>query len=96
MTAHGELARPEFESVDLTIDTETTETRIEETVKGLAAAEADGVVNYRTRGGTLVAVVGAPTEREGTTFAYRTAPAADPATRKASRLREAVDDAVVE
>ena len=91
----GPLTRPEFESVDLTVDTGAARRHVEDAVAGLVASEADEVVNYRTLDGTLVAVVGTPSEREGSTIAYRTAPASNPATRKASRLREALDPHVV-
>lgn len=96
MTPDDALDRPEFESVALAIDLDAARDRIEETIRGLATSETDEVVNYRTRGGTLVAVVGAPADRDGATLAYRTAPASEPATRKASRLREALDPAIVE
>jgi hypothetical protein len=90
-SSHGELARPEFESVELTVGAGAARSHVEDAVKGLAASEADGVVNYRTVEGSLVAVVGGSDHREGATLAYRTAPEAMPATRKASRLREALD-----
>jgi hypothetical protein len=92
----NDLARPSFTSVDLAIGLETACDRIEETVAGLAASETDGVVNYRTTDGTLVAVVGPPSERGDAALAYRTAPAALPATRRASRLRDALDAHVVD
>jgi hypothetical protein len=93
--SRGELARPEFESVDLGVDTGEARSHVEDAVKSLAASEADDVVNYRTVDGVLVAVVGRSGHRDGATLAYRTAPAAMPATRKASRLREALDPYVV-
>jgi hypothetical protein len=92
-----ELTRPEFESVDLAVELGEARDRIDDAMAGLAASEVEteAVVNYRTLDGTLVAVVGTPGAREGSTLAYRTAPASDPATRKASRLREAIDPHLV-
>jgi hypothetical protein len=88
------LQRPEFESVDLATDVAETRRHVETAIKGLAVSETDEAVNYRTRAGTLVAVLG-PTG-DGATLAYRTAPASDPATRKASRLVAALDPHVVD
>ena len=91
-----DLARPSFASVDLAVGLDAARDRIEETVAGLAASETDDLINYRTPGGTLVAVVGRSERRDGATLAYRTGPAASPATRTASRLRDALDDHVVD
>lgn len=95
-TPERELVRPAFESVDLEIGLDTARDRIEAAVGGLAPSEREELVNYRTASGTLVAVVGSPGRRDGATLAYRTAPAALSATRTASRLRDALDDVVVE
>lgn len=88
------LARPEFELVDLTVDVDEAHRTIEETVKGLSTAETEAGVKYRTRDGMLVAIVGSrpSDDGEGTArLAYRAAPASEPATRKASKILEALE-----
>ena len=85
--------RPEFESVDLDVDAAETHRYIEETIKGLATSDTDEGVKYRTRGGMLVAIVEAPPEEGGevqSKLAYRTKPASESATRKASKIVEAL------
>jgi len=87
------LARPEFEVVDLDVDTAETDRRIEDTIKGLATAETDAGVKYRTTDGMLVAVVASRPSGSGDTkaqLAYRTAPASVAATRKAAKLMDAL------
>jgi hypothetical protein len=85
------LARPEFEVVDLDVDPDETRRRIEEAIKGLTTSETEAGVNYRTRGGTLVVVVGPGSDGgAGTSIAYRTAPPSEQATRKASKIAEAL------
>ena len=89
------LARPEFETVDLDVGVADADRTIGETVKGLATSEADHGRNYRTTDGTLVAVLAPrPSGSDDTlaTLAYRTAPAADAATRKGRKLFEALAD----
>jgi hypothetical protein len=87
------LERPEFESLDLDIDTEEANRSIEEAIKGLSTSETDEGVKYRTTDGMLVAIVG-PRETGGgdpkARLAYRTAPASEAATRKASKIRDAL------
>lgn len=87
------LERPEFESVDLDIDTDETRRYIEEAMKGLAASETKDGVKYRTTDGMLVAVVGRRPTGSGNVkskLAYRTAPASESATRKASKIHDAL------
>lgn len=88
------VERPEFQSIELGIDAEETEDHIEATIKGLAASETEEGVLYRTRDGMLVAVV-RPREG-GATLACRTAPPSESATRKASKLLEALRPYAVE
>jgi hypothetical protein len=83
------LSRPEFESIDLDLTAEETHRHIEETVKGLTATETDGGRKYRTKDGMLVAIVGRRGSGNGetkATLAYRTEPASELATRKATKL----------
>ena len=85
--------RPEFDSLDLTIDTETADQYIGDVIKGLSTSTTDGAIKYRTTDGMLVAIVGQPeTEREEVkaTLGFRTAPAVEAATRKASKIQEAL------
>lgn len=87
------LSRPEFEVVDLEIDAEETHQRIEATIKGLATAETDVGIKYRTTDGMLVAVVAPRPSGSGDTksqFAYRTDPASVAATRKAAKIMDAL------
>jgi hypothetical protein len=98
-TLENALARPEFESVDLRIDPDETHRYIEQAVKGLSTADADDVVKYRTTDGMLVAIVGARpagSETANATLAYRTEPAVESATRKAAKIRDALEAHVVE
>ena len=88
------LERPEFGSIELGIGAEETDDHIEETIKGLATSEAEEGVLYRTRDGMLVAIV-SPSD-DGATLAYRTAPPSESATRKASKLLEALRPYAVE
>jgi hypothetical protein len=85
------LQRPEFESLDLSIDADAAQTRIEDAIKGLSTATTEAGTKYRTTGGTLVAIVG-PQPPDGgdaqSTVAYRTEPASDAATRKAAKIRD--------
>lgn len=92
------MARPEFESVHLDIDADETHRHIADAIKGLAASETDEGVNYRTLDGMLVAVVGDRNTDDGerATLAFRTAPASVAATRKATRILEALEGYVVE
>jgi hypothetical protein len=86
--------RPEFEVVDLDIDAEATDSRIAETVQGLATSETDDGTKYRTMDGTLIAVVAPRPSGSGETkaqFAYRTDPASSTATRKAAKLMDALE-----
>jgi hypothetical protein len=93
------LSRPEFEIVDLAVDVEAVDRAIEAVIKGLVASDVEYGRKYRTTRGTLVAVV-APRPSDGgdakTALAYRTAPASDSATRKATKVFEAVRDHTVE
>ena len=99
MTLENALARPEFESVDLGIDPDETHRYIEQAVKGLSTADAGEVVKYRTTDGMLVAIVGArSTDGDGpdATLVYRTAPAVETATRKATKVLDALQPHGVE
>jgi hypothetical protein len=86
--------RPEFDSIHLDVDAAETRWHVEQTVRGLVASETDEGVRYRTRGGTLVAVVaqGQEAEPDRSELAYRVAPASEPATRKASKIRDALTE----
>lgn len=86
--------RPEFRSIELGIDAGETDDHIEATIKGLATSETRDGVLYRTRDGMLVAIV-RPREGEAT-LAYRTGPPSESATRKASKLLEALRPYAVE
>jgi|GEM_PF-3104354 len=93
------LSRPEFEIVDLAVDVEAVDRAIEEVIKGLVASDVEYGRKYRTMGGTLVAVV-APRPSDGgdatAALAYRTAPASESATRKATKVFEAIQPHVTE
>jgi len=93
------LSRPEFETADLDVGVAEADRTIEEAMKGLATSEADHGRNYRTTDGMLVAVLAPRPSGSGdvkATLAYRTAPAADAATRKARRLAEALADHTID
>lgn len=99
MTSGDQLHRPEFDAVDLDVDAETAHRYIEDTVAGLRRSEADTRANYRTTRGVLVAVVGHRPTGSGdvnATLAYRTAPPTEDATRKAAKIREALDEHTVD
>lgn len=88
------LERPEFELLDLDVDTDEADQYIEEAIKGLSASKAGEGVKYRTTGGMLVAIVGPRHTGSGDVkakLAYRTAPASESATRKASKIRDALE-----
>jgi hypothetical protein len=85
--------RPEFESIDLDVDADEAHRYIEEAIKGLPTSESEEGVRYRTRGGMLVAIVAPRSTDSGdanATLAYRTEPASEPATRKASTILDAL------
>lgn len=87
------LSRPEFEIVDLDVGVEATDRRIGEAIKGLVTSDVEHGRKYRTMRGTLVAVVASrPADGDGAkaALAYRTAPPSESATRKASKVFEAV------
>ena len=87
------VERPEFESIDLDVDADEAHRYIEDAIKGLSPSETDVGVKYRTRDGMLVAIVGPRPTGSGdvkATLAYRTAPASESATRKASKVLEAL------
>lgn len=87
------LERPEFESLDLAVDAEEADRSIEDAIKGLSTAETDEGVKYRTRDGMLVAIVHPRTtgsDDVNATLACRTEPASVSATRKAVKIREAL------
>lgn len=87
-------ARPEFESTDLGIDVDETHRRIEAAMRGLSTAETTEGRKYRTSDGMLVAIVGSRSDENGDATArlvYRTAPASEPATRKATKLFETLE-----
>jgi hypothetical protein len=91
------LERPEFGSVELGIDPEETDRRIEETIKGLSTSQTPEGVNYRTRDGMLVVIVGpADGDEAKARLAYRTEPASEPATRKASKILAALEPQVLD
>lgn len=93
MTLDNARERPEFESVDLDIDAEAAHEYIEDAMKGLSTSETDEGVKYRTIDGTLVAIVGPRHTGSGNVkaiLAYRTEPALEAATRKAAKIRDAL------
>lgn len=91
------LERPEFGSVDLDIDAEEADRRIEETIKGLSSSQTPEGVNYRTKDGMLVVIVGSPKGAGAEArLAYRTEPASEPATRKASKILAALEPYVLD
>lgn len=92
MTALEELlARPEFETVELAIDVDEAHRHVTETMRGLTTSETEAGKKYRTTDGMLLAVVGPGVEEGSATLLYRTAPASDLATRKASKIFEALE-----
>lgn len=100
MPSHeGVVDRPQFESIDLNVDAESADRHIEETIKGLSTAHTDEGVKYRTTDGMLVAIVGERHTGSGdakATLAYRTEPASESATRKASKIRKALQPHAVD
>lgn len=94
MTSLGEEpVRPEFESVDLAIEVDEIHRHIEEAIKGLSTSETEEGVRYRTTDGMLVAIVGSRGTEPGdvkATLVYRTEPALESATRKASKILDAL------
>lgn len=93
------LDRPEFDSVDLDIGVDEAHRAVEAAVKGLADADGSDGRKYRTQDGRLVAILqDRPSDsgKRSATLAYRTAPASEPATRKAGKVRDAVRDHVVD
>lgn len=86
--------RPEFESVELDVSVDEANRHIEDVVAGLTTAESPEGVKFRTRGGTLVAIVGQRFSGSGDVkaeLAYRTNPASELATRKATRIYETLE-----
>lgn len=87
--------RPEFTTVTLVIDVQEALDVIEDTVRGLTSADTDEGVRLRTRDGMLVAVVseGPGDDADvGSVVASRTAPPSELATRKAGKIRDAIDE----
>jgi hypothetical protein len=83
-------ARPEFDTERLALDVATATERVHETLAGLTATETPEGIRFRTRDGTLLAVLHG--SADGVDLHYRAEPAALPATRKARKLRTALAD----
>lgn len=91
--------RPEFDAIDLEVDADTVHQHVEAEIKGLSTSTTDEGVKYRTTDGMLVAIVESrqPAGDEvGTTLRYRTGPAVESATRKASKIRDALQPHAVD
>jgi hypothetical protein len=89
----SELTRPGFDTIDLDVDVDAATDHVENAVKGLSRLETDGGVKYRTTSGMVVAIVAPRPTGHGdvsATLAYRTEPASASATRKASKILEAL------
>jgi hypothetical protein len=84
--------RPEFEARDLDSTLAEADAQIRATIKGLQRSETDDTITYRTVDGMLVAIIKRPAEPDQveTTLAYRTEPASELATRKASKIATAL------
>lgn len=86
--------RPEFESVDLTIDVKSADRHINEVIQGLHASKTREGNMYRTMDGTIVAIVGSSRgsgDDAPATLAYRTEPSVAQATRKAKKILTALE-----
>jgi len=93
------LDRPEFESIALDVDADEAGRYVDDAVKGLSTSKTDEGVKYRTTNGMLVAILGpgrAGSGGETTRLAYRTEPASESATRKAGKIRDALDPHAIE
>jgi len=85
------VEHPEFTTVGLRLDVETAEEMICETLTGVTATETDEGIKFRTTDGMLIAILtGTHYEEPAVEIHYRTAPASETATLKASRLRRAL------
>lgn len=85
--------RPEFSTVELTIDPDAAAAVIDSTLAGLPSTATVEGRRFRTTDGMLVAVLTHGEQPSGpveSRLSYRTAPAAELATRKARRLRLAL------
>ena len=93
------LTRPEFESIDLDMTMDHAHDQMTEVVRGLSTSESEEGRKYRTADGTLVAIVGTRSVRDGqekAKLAYRIAPPSDLATRKASKISRALESSAVD
>lgn len=88
------LTRPEFETVELDADIDEAHHLVNETMHGLTTSETEEGKKYRTTDGMLVSIVGPGSVERGEDtikLVYRTAPASDLATRKASKILAALE-----
>lgn len=89
-TARTDL--PEFERLLLSISVEETLETIHDTITGLHAASTESGATIRTTDGRLVAIVQeGDSDTAETRFHYRVAPRSESMTRKAGKLKGALD-----
>jgi hypothetical protein len=84
---------PGFVTERLTLSPQAVVKRIEETIGGVTASRTDNGMNFRTPGGTLVALLTPEPEGDEPTvlFQYRTEPEWESETLKARRLWRALE-----
>ena len=82
---------PEFRTVSLALDTETTLDHIDETLEGIGLNESEAGTKVRTTRGDLLAIVEPGSEEDSTLLHYRTAPASQTMTLKARKIYQALE-----
>jgi len=83
---------PEFTVEPLHVDVETATQVVRDALPGVGATATAEGVKFRTTDGTLIAILtGDRPDEPGVELHYRVAPASDTATRKARKLRQALE-----
>ncbi|GAA0241571.1 hypothetical protein ACFFQF_29925 [Haladaptatus pallidirubidus] len=86
--------RPEFDTVQLTIEPKEAQELIEQSLKGLQSSVTEDGILLRSSDGMLVAILhdGSPTdEQRRTELAYRVAPPSELATRRGKKIFETLE-----
>jgi hypothetical protein len=81
--------RPEFDTVQLTIEPEEAQEIVQQTLKGLRSSVTEDGILLRSQDGMLVAILrdtSPSDEQQRTELAYRVAPPSELATRKGKKV----------
>jgi hypothetical protein len=85
--------RPEFDTVQLTIEPNEAQELIEQSLKGLGSSVTEDGILLRSSDGMLVAILrdNSPSDEYRTELAYRVAPPSELATRRGKKIFESLE-----